>query len=158
MSESFITRLKRLAYNFFPVYRRTGARLTYIDDTWKEIRISIPLRLWTRNIIGTISGISMFGGVDPIYMVMLIKILGDDFVVWDKEATIRFKRPGRSRLSARFILDDSEIETIRTALETVQAIDRTYRIDLVDQEGMICATVEKTIHIARKKIGPQAKS
>ncbi len=151
MSESFSTRLKRMAYNFFPVYRRTGARLTYIDDTWKEIRIAIPLRLWTRNIIGTISGISMFGGVDPIYMVMLIKILGPDFVVWDKEATIRFKRPGRSRLTARFILDDQELETIRTALETMPAIDRIYQVDLVDQDDVVCASVDKVIHIARKK-------
>lgn len=35
----------------------------------------------------------MFGAVDGIHMVMLIKLLGSDYVVWDKTSTIRFKQP-----------------------------------------------------------------
>jgi hypothetical protein len=33
-------------------------------------------------------------------MIMLIKALGPDYIVWDKAATIRFLRPGRETLHA----------------------------------------------------------
>ncbi len=151
MPESIKTRIKRWMYNFYPVYRRTGARIVYIDDSWREVRVSLPLRIWTRNYYGTISGISMFGAVDPIYMVMLIKLLGPDYMVWDKEAAIYFKKPGKTRLTARFLLDDIELNLIRKTLESEASLVRTYRIDLVDQEGTVCATVDKVIHI-RKRI------
>jgi hypothetical protein len=150
MGESFKTRLKRCVYNFYPVYRRTGARITYIDDSWKELRIELPLRIWTRNYYGTISGISMFGAVDPMYMMMLIKTLGPNYAVWDKEATIYFKKPGKKRLTARFILNDTELDLIRKKLETEPSVVRTYTIELVDTDGLTCASVDKKIHISKR--------
>ena len=116
MPESLRTRLTRAAFNFFPAYRGTGARITYIAADWREIRIRLPLTLRTRNYVGTIFGGSMYGAVDPIYMVMLIQTLGPGYVVWDKAASIRFRRPGRATLHARFTLDDAELDAIRAAL------------------------------------------
>jgi hypothetical protein len=84
-------------------------------------------------------------------MVMLIRNLGPDYLVWDKSASIRFRRPGRTTLHARFSLDDAELDAIRAALADAPAIDRIYTIDLVDAGGVVHATVEKTIHIRRKK-------
>ena len=109
------------------------------------------MRFWTKNYYGTISGICMFGGVDPIYMVMLINLLGPDYVVWDKEAAIYFKKPGKTKLTARFFLDDDELNSIRHALETESSLVKTYYVDLIDGMGTVCATVDKVIHI-RKRI------
>ena len=150
MHESFRSRLRRLAFNFFPAYRGTGARITYLADDWREIRVRIPLSLRTRNYVGTIFGGSMFGAVDPVYMVMLINALGPEYLVWDKSATIRFLRPGRSTLYARFVLEDDELEAIRAALRTETAVERVYRVELKDAEGAVHAEVEKTIHIRRR--------
>jgi hypothetical protein len=151
MAESLQTRIKRWMYNLYPVYRRTGARIDFIDASWREIRISIPLRFWTRNYYGTISGICMFGGVDPIYMVMLIKMLGPDYVVWDKEAIIRFIKPGRNKLVAEFNINDDELNHIRQTLEAGPSVTRTYHVDLVDTQGIVCATVDKVIHIRKRQ-------
>jgi acyl-coenzyme A thioesterase PaaI-like protein len=152
MPESFRTRLTRLAYTYlFPAYRGTGGHITYAADDWSEIRVEIPLSRRTRNYVGTIFGGSMYGAVDPIYMVMLIKRLGPGYVVWDKAASIRFRKPGRSRLHAAFAVSDDELHAIRTALETEKAIDRTYRIELVDAAGVVHAEVEKVIHVRRKR-------
>ena len=152
MPESLQTRIKRWMYNFYPVYRRTGARIDYIDDSWREIRISIPLRFWTRNYYGTISGISMFGGVDPIYMVMLIKLLGPNYVVWDREASIRFIKPGKSKLFAWFEINDAELNLIRTILEAEPSVTRTYHVNLVDADGNVCASVDKVIHVRKREL------
>jgi hypothetical protein len=109
------------------------------------------LSTWrTRNYVGTIFGGSMYSAVDPIYMVMLIRRLGKDYVVWDKAASIKFKRPGRETLHARFVVTDGELAAIRAALETQRSIDRTYLIELKDSSGTVCATVEKLIYIRKQ--------
>jgi hypothetical protein len=152
MPESLRTRLTRIAYTWlFPAYRGTGGKITYVADDWREVRVEVPLSRRTRNYVGTIFGGSLYGAVDPIYMVMLIKALGPGYVVWDKSAAIRFRKPGRSTLHARFTLDDAELDAIRGALEEATATERSYAIQLVDSEGVVHAEVEKLIHIRRRK-------
>jgi hypothetical protein len=149
MPESLRTRLQRYAFNWFPAWRGTGARIAYIADDWRELRVELPLSLRTRNYVGTTFGGSMYAAVDPFYMIMLIRNLGPGYVVWDKAATIRFLKPGRSRLFARFVLDEAELSAIRAALETASSVDRSYVVELVDREGVPHAVVEKTIYVRR---------
>lgn len=150
MPESLRTRLMRHAFNLFPAYRGTGGRITYIAGDWREVRIRLPLSLRTRNYVGTIFGGSMYGAVDPVYMLMLIQNLGPGYVVWDKAASIRFRRPGRTTLFARFHLAAAELDTIRDLLTRQRSTDRVYTVELTDAEGVVHAVVEKTIHVSRK--------
>jgi acyl-coenzyme A thioesterase PaaI-like protein len=150
MPESLMTKAKRWGFNFFPAYRGTGGRLTYIADDFHEIHVKLPLSWRTRNYVGTTFGGSMYGAVDPLYMVMLIKILGKDYVVWDKAATIRFKRPGRETLYAKFKIEPNEVEQIKDELTRSKSIDRIFRVSLVNDAGKVHAEVEKTLYIASK--------
>jgi len=150
MPESFATRRMRWGWNFFPAYRGTGARVTYVAGDFREIRVRLPLNWRTRNYVGTIFGGSLYGAVDPIYMIMLIKILGPEYVVWDKAATIHFKRPGQGTLYARFMIGEEETKTILSLLESAPSVDRIYRVDLTDAAGVVHAAVEKTIYVRRK--------
>ncbi|NGM67864.1 DUF4442 domain-containing protein [Natronolimnobius sp. AArcel1] len=149
MFESLRSRLYRIGFNLFPAYRGTGGRVTYIAPDWQTIRIRLPHSWRTRNYVGTTFGGSLYGAVDPFYMMMLLKNLGDEYVVWDKEAEIRFKKPGRDTLYATFTMPDAELEAIKAALENADgdAIDRHYTVDLVDSEGTVHATVRKTVYI-----------
>ena len=149
MPESFRSRVTRWGFNLFPAYRGTGARITHISADWREVRVRLPLSWRTRNYVGTIFGGSLYAAVDPIYMIMLIKVLGPSYTVWDKAATIHFKKPGRGTLYARFALEDTELAEIRRLLETAPSIDRVYVVDLADAAGTVHATVEKTIYIRK---------
>ena len=149
MPESFESRRMRWTFNLFPAYRGTGARVTYIAEDFREAHVRLPLSWRTRNYVGTIFGGSLYGAVDPVYMIMLIKILGPDYTVWDKAATIRFLKPGRTTLHARFRLDEEELATIRRLAEA-SPVDRVYTVELADAAGEVHATVEKTIYIKRK--------
>lgn len=149
MPESFESRRLRWMFNIFPAYRGSGAKVTYIASDFREIRIRLPLSWRSRNYVGTIFGGSMYAAVDPMYMIMLIHCLGPDYVVWDKAASIRFRKPGRTALFARFLLDDAELDAIRAATASGDAIDRTYNVDLADAEGVVHASVEKVIYIRR---------
>jgi acyl-coenzyme A thioesterase PaaI-like protein len=150
MAESLRTRLMRWGFNLHPAYRGTGGRVVYIERDYREIRVRLPLNWRTRNYVGTIYGGSMYGAVDPMYMVMLMKRLGPEYVVWDKAASIRFRRPGRTTLHARFHVDDEEVRAIREALERAPTVDRTYSVDLEDAEGVVHASVEKVVHVRRR--------
>ena len=151
MSETWTTRWRRWAFNLFPAWRGTGARVTRISPDWREVDVRLPLNWRTRNYVGTIFGGSLYGAADPVLMIMLIKNLGPAYVVWDKAATIRFRRPGRSTLYLRFVLEESELAAIRAALQTAEKVDRVYSVDLVDAAGVVHATVEKTIQIRRRE-------
>jgi hypothetical protein len=150
MAESWRSRVYRWGFNLFPAYWGTGAHIDYIASDWREIHVKVPLKLRTRNYVGTIFGGSMYGAVDPIYMIMLIRCLGSDFIVWDKAATIRFKKPGRTTLYARFALDDAELAAIRQEAESTRSLDRLYTVELRDAQGVVHATIEKTLYIRRK--------
>jgi acyl-coenzyme A thioesterase PaaI-like protein len=151
MTESFASRKMRWGFNLFPAFRGTGGRITHISADFREARVRLPLNWRTRNYVGTIFGGSLYGAVDPIYMILLIKILGPDYVVWDKAATIRFRKPGRGTLYARFLVEEEEIRTIRRLLETQPSIDRIYRVDLADAAGIVHAEVEKTVYIRKNR-------
>jgi hypothetical protein len=147
---SITNTLRCWSFYFFACYRGTGARLRYVAPDWSEIRLDLPLSWRTRNYVATIFGGSMYAAVDPIYMLMLIRRLGPEFVVWDKAATIQFKKPGRETLHTRFVVNDEELAAIRTALESQRSVDRTYVVELVDGSGTICATVEKLIYVRKR--------
>lgn len=150
MSESFSSKLDRFKFNFFPAYRGTGARVIFISDDYCEIKIKIPLSWRTRNYVGTIYGGSMYAGIDPIYMLMLIKNFGANYIVWDKAATIRFKRPGKETLFADFKLNEDELNEIKEILKSKKSIDRIYTVELKDKNGKVHCLIEKTLYIANK--------
>lgn len=150
MPESWRSRMMRWKFAFFPAWRGTGARVTYIASDYREVRIELPLSWRTKNYVGTIFGGSLYAATDPMYMIQLMLILGSGYVVWDKAASIRFRKPGRSTLTATFKLDEAELETIRRLTANGDPIDRVYQVDLVDAEGVVHASVEKTIYIRKR--------
>jgi acyl-coenzyme A thioesterase PaaI-like protein len=157
MPESFKTKIMRWSFNLFPAYIGTGGRLTYIAEDFREVRLKLPLSWRTRNYVGTIYGGSMYAAVDPVYMIMLIKILGPDYKVWDKAATIEFKRPGRETLHATFVLAEEEINLIKSTLTQQKSVERVYMVELMNAQGEVHAKIAKTIYIAKKRESEKQK-
>lgn len=150
MPENFQSRKFSWFFNFFPAYRGTGGRVIYIADDWHEVRIKLPLNWRTRNYVGTIYGGSIYAAIDPIYMLMLMRILGDGYIVWDKAAKIRFRKPGKGTLFADFQLTRGEISEIKDLAENKRSIDRIYSVELKDSSGVVHAEIEKTLYISKK--------
>jgi len=151
MAQRLRTWFWRLRFNLFPAYFGSGARISFIAPDWREVHVVIPLSWRTRNYVGTTYGGSMYAAVDPVYMMMLIQVLGPDYVVWDKAATIRFLKPGKTSLHAVFRLPAEETDLIREALTNVHSVDREYRVDLIDDAGTVHASIEKTLYIRKTR-------
>jgi len=108
------------------------------------------LRWWNANYVGTHYGGSLYSMADPFYMVMLINILGREYIVWDKSASIRFRRPGKGTVYAKYRISDGQVEEIREALKTEEKIEREFAIEVKDDAGEVIAEVKKLLHFRKK--------
>jgi acyl-coenzyme A thioesterase PaaI-like protein len=150
--ESLRTWLYRLGFNFFPAFRATGARVIYISEDRRKLRIKLPLNFRTRNIHGTLFGGAMYAATDPLYAILVKVALGPGYIIWDKAGAIRYKKPGRSTLYAECSLSDAQVATMWKRLEAEPSVDLNYEIELVDEHGVVHAVVQKTIYAARKEV------
>lgn len=138
-------------FNFWPPFLGAGVRIRRVSADFKEIDVELKLRWWNRNYVKTHFGGTLFGMTDPFYMVMLIENLGRDYIVWDKAAQIRFRRPGRGTVRAEFRLAEETLQDIRRRLETEEKLDYPFSIEVKDREGQVVCEVVKTIYVRRKK-------
>lgn len=150
MRESTKTRLMRWRFNLFPAFRRTGGRVTYVAPDLRELHIALPLNWKTRNYVGTIYGGSMYGAVDGILMVMFINLLGRDYIVWDKSARIRYRKPGHTTLTGRFVITEKDLDEDRHRLADADRFEKEFRVELIDADGDVCAEIDKLLHFRRK--------
>lgn len=149
MSETFRSRLLRVLLNCWPALRGAGMRVTHVSPGMREICVNLSLTLHTFNAMGTIFGGSIYAACDPWFSIMLLRQLGPGYIVWDKAASIQFKKPGRGKLSGCFAIDPAEVGEIMRLLETERSVDRVYRADLVDSGGAVVASVEKVVYVRR---------
>ncbi len=143
--------LFKYGFNLSPMYRRSTGRVQTVTKDLSRITIKVPLSWKNRNYVGTIFGGSMFASVDPIPMVQLINLLGDDYVVWDKSAEIKFKRPANQNLFAEFVYTPEELENIKKRVAVENEIEIVKSTSLTNKEQTIeFCVVHKTLYIATK--------
>lgn len=140
----------RMLLNIWAPFLGAGIRVKRLAPDWREIDVEMKLRWWNANYVGTHYGGSLYSMTDPFFMLMLIKNLGKDYIVWDKSASIRFKKPGRGTVSATFRLSEQQIHEIKQALEIQKKIERVFTVEVMDESGSVIAEVEKLLHIRRR--------
>jgi hypothetical protein len=140
----------RLYMNVWPPFAGAGIRVVRLDADWRAIDVEMKLRFWNSNYVGTHYGGSLYSMTDPFYMLMLIENLGRDYVVWDKAATIRFKKPGVGKMRAEFRLSEEQISGIRESLKTERKVEPFFFVEVRDEGGGVVAEVEKILHVRRK--------
>ena len=139
-------------FNVSPMYRRTTARVVAVSEDLHRVRIRLPLTWRNRNYVGTIFGGSMAAAADPIAMVQLINILCDGYVVWDKAASIRFRRPAREALYADFTFTPDGVRDIRQRVAEHGEITFDKATRFTDEAGdTVYAEVSKTLYVASKE-------
>ncbi len=153
MIRRLLKRYPKLMFNLYPPLLGAGICITHIGAEWKELDVEMQLRWWNQNYVGTQYGGSLYSMTDPFFMVMLIEILGRDYVVWDKSAAIRFCKPGRGTVYAKYRISDEQIADIRTALQTEEKIEREFPISVTDAQGKIIAEVKKSLHFRKRNAG-----
>lgn len=136
--------------NFYGPFVGAGVKLEKMSKDFREARVSMKLTFYNKNYMGTQFGGSLYAMVDPWYMLMLIKNLGKEYIVWDKAATINFRKPGRGTVYAEFKLTDVHLSDIKKQLETVNKLDYVFKVEIKDDAGKLVADVDKVLYIRKK--------
>ena len=147
---AFMKRHIRRVVNWWPPFLASGIRVTRLDSDWRAVDVELRLHWWNTNYVGTHYGGSLYSMTDPFYMLMLMENLGREYVVWDKSACIRFRRPGKGTVRAQFNLSEERLNEIRTALQSQEKIEPTFEVAVVDAEGKVVAEVQKVLSVRRK--------
>jgi acyl-coenzyme A thioesterase PaaI-like protein len=141
----------RRGVNLWPPFLGMGIRVQHIAPDMKSIDVEMKLRWWNANYVGTHFGGSLFAMTDPFYMLMLMANLGGDYIVWDKAASIRYRKPGRGTVRAEFRLTDAQLDDIREKLKTLPKYEPVFKVEVKDARGTLIAEVEKVLHVKKKE-------
>jgi acyl-coenzyme A thioesterase PaaI-like protein len=141
----------RRLFNVWPVFRGMGIRVREVSPDFRQVTVELRPKLFNRNWVGTHFGGSLFAMTDPFHMIMMMQNLGREYIVWDKAGTVRFLKPAKGTVTARFTLDPAEVEKARAATAGGEKYEPKFRVDIVDAEGVVVADVEKTLYIRKKK-------
>jgi hypothetical protein len=137
----------RRGVNLWPPFLGAGIRVKRIAADMKAIDVEMKLRWWNANYVGTHFGGSLFAMTDAFYMLMLMANLGRDYIVWDKAASIRYRKPGRGTVRAEFRLTDTQLDDIREKLKTLPKYEPSFKVEIKDEAGTVIAEVEKLLHV-----------
>jgi acyl-coenzyme A thioesterase PaaI-like protein len=146
------TKMLRLGMNLWPPFLGAGIKVNHIGADFREVVVSMKLRWYNRNYVGTHFGGSLAAMTDPFYMLMLIHILGSEYTVWDKTSTIDFIAPGRGAVTARFRLNDDQIAEIMDETAEGKAYFPALSVDIVSESGEIVAHVKKKLYVRKNRV------
>src|SRR5271165_3466738 len=136
--------------NIWPPFLGAGIRVRWRSN--RDVDVELKLRSWNRNYVGTHYGGSLYSMTDPFYMLMLMENLGRDYIVWDKAASIRFRKPGKGKVKAEFRLSDAQLAEIRDKLTTQEKYEPAFLVEVKDETGEVVAEVQKTLHIRKNSM------
>jgi acyl-coenzyme A thioesterase PaaI-like protein len=143
-------RLFKWLINTYPPYWATGITVKTVSPDYARMTIQMKLHWYNRNYVGTHFGGSLYAMSDPFYMLMLIQILGKNYVVWDKSARIDFIKPGRGTLTAAFKVDRSLLDSIEANTADGNKYLPELPVEIKDDHGEIVARVIKTLYIRKR--------
>ena len=141
----------RFVLNHWRPFKGAGITVDRITPDFRTIDASLRLYWYNQNYVGVHFGGSIFVLTDAFYMLILMKNLGKDYIVWDKAASIEFKKPGRGKVSATFTFTPEDIAEIRVKVDKENKYVFDRKVDVLDEQGDVVASVVRTLYVRRKE-------
>ncbi len=140
---------KRLI-NLYPPYIGAGIRVEYVSKDWREIRVSMAMRWYNRNAVGTHFGGSLYSMVDPHLMLLLMRLLGRDYLVWDQSAAIDFVKATKKKVTCVIKIGEEDLETIKRQTRNGDKYLARFPLEIRNADAELIARVEKVVYVRRK--------
>jgi len=139
--------------NWYPPILFSGIRVTHLAEDYTSCTVRLKLRWWNRNAVGVLFGGSLYAMCDPFFMLLLMRTMSaKEYIIWDKAATIRFRKPGRSTVYAHFHIPLEKVEQMRQEVAAAGGKkDFDFYVEVVDAEKNVIAEVEKVIYVRKKR-------
>jgi len=137
--------------NFWPPFLGAGIKIEEINPSFTKLTVSMKMRWWNKNYVGTHFGGSLYAMTDPFFMFILMENLGSDYIVWDKAANIKFKKPGHGKVMAQFEISPEVIAEIKAKADVEYKVEPIFHTMIKDINGVVIAEVEKLLYVKKKK-------
>ena len=102
------------------------------------------------NYVGTHFGGNLYAMIDPFYMLMIMKNVGDRYYVWDIEAQICFLKPGKGELHSVMELSDIDLKEIKEKTKSGEKYIKTFTVSILSKEKDVICKIKKLIYIRLK--------
>jgi acyl-coenzyme A thioesterase PaaI-like protein len=136
--------------NWYPPFIGAGIRVHFDRHDPLTVRSSLALHWFNRNPYGAHFGGSLYAMCDPFFALILLRALGEEYVVWDKAASIQFVRPGKGRVTATFVVTPERVAEVRREVQAQGKSQPAFQVDVVDQTGQVVAHVDKLLYVKKK--------
>ena len=147
----FTPKLAKRILNLYPPYLGAGVKITYISDNWRELHVSMSLRWFNRNAVGTHFGGSLYSMIDPHLMLLLMQLLGKEYLVWDKTADIEFVKASKKKVTSVIKVSNKDLEIIKKNTDNGEKYFSNFIVEIKDEDNDLVARVKKTIYVRRKQ-------
>lgn len=138
------------ALNSWPPFWGAGIHIDKISSDFRQVKMRLKLRWWNKNANRTQYGGSIFSLTDPVYSLMLMGILGEQYYVWDKEASINFIKPGHSDLYAEFLITQDQLDSILVSTANGDKCFPEFVIHVKDAKGEVVSEVQRKLYVRKK--------
>lgn len=143
--------LLRRAINLWPPLFGSGIRITRLSADFRDAEIVLRQTWLNGNRHRAHFGGSLFALTDVGYALMIGRIMGRDYAVWDKSGEIEFISPGRGTVRARFHLSAARVAEIRDATKDGAKYLPVFDVDVVDDSGKLVARARRTIYVRQRR-------
>ena len=144
----------RRIMNLWPPFLFSGISLTRVSEDYREAEVQLKKHWFNQNYVGVHFGGSLFAMTDACYMVMLVRILGKGYYVWDRRATIDYVKPGRGTVTAKFAVTDERLKEILDHTAGGEKYLPEFTVEITDASGEVVARVVKTLYVKKKPSKP----
>ena len=159
MEKSTQRKFKKLirAINWYPPYLFSGIKVVDHAADFSSFKTRLKLTWYNRNLLGTAFGGSLYSMCDPFFMFILIIHLGEEYIVWDKHASIDFVKPGKGTLFAEFMLTPDQIVEVKNIVDEKGKHIFEFPCEVKSAEGQLIAKLNKGVYVKRKNWKPDSK-
>lgn len=142
--------------NFWPPFLGAGIRLRYLASDFSEARVEMKLRFWNRNYVGVHFGGSLYAMTDPFYMLLVMEGFRErgwlkQYIIWDKEASVRFKKPGTGKVRAHFKITDEQIRHFKQQADLLGKFEPLLTVQVLGENDELVAEIDKRLYIRKKR-------
>ncbi|MEO5911825.1 MAG: DUF4442 domain-containing protein [Pelobium sp.] len=138
------------ALRFYPPLFFQRIWIKKIGADFRSVEVVVKKSFLNINYNKSIFGGTIFSASDPFYALLydqLLRLKGYETRVWLKSASIQYLKPGRGDLYFRIELTEKEIAEAEEALQTLGKFVKSYPIEIFNDKGELCATVNNEVYI-----------
>ena len=146
----FSENVLKWAIRFYPPLFFQRIWVKRFDKDFRGVEVKIGKSFLNTNYNKSIFGGTIFAASDPFYALLFDQILkkrGLKTRVWLKSAEIKYLKPGRSNLYFTIKLSEQAIDEAEHTLRTVGKFVKAYPIEIMNDQGEICASVMNEVYI-----------